>query len=113
MARVMRALDGAQFLDFQHPLTPAGSRVLWMTRYDETLPGRPTRVNYENRRAAGWQAASDARLEAFQLNLINFDCRPGRRPAGCPCPATGLAVLWSDLRARPGRAGRAGCCSWC
>lgn len=81
------------------PLTPAGSRVLWMTRYDETFAWPPDRVNYENWRAAGWQAALQARLEAFQLNLINSIAAQGVVLLAVLAPI-GLGVLWNDLRAR-------------
>ncbi len=53
------------------PLTPAGSRVLWMTRYDDTFAWPPDRVNMQNWLAAGWQSALEGRLEALKLNLVN------------------------------------------
>lgn len=81
------------------PLTPAGSRVLWMTRYDETFAWPPERVNYENWRAAGWDAALAARLDALKLNAINSVAAQGVVLLAVFAPI-GLWVLRKDLRAR-------------
>jgi hypothetical protein len=56
---------------FGAPLTPGGSRVLWMTSYDDTFAYPPDRVNFQNWLAAGWQSALDRRWEAFKLNFAN------------------------------------------
>lgn len=53
------------------PFTPAGSNVLWMTRYDETFAWPAARINMQNWLAAGWRSALDGRLEALRLNSIN------------------------------------------
>jgi hypothetical protein len=53
------------------PLTPSGSRVLWMTRYDETFAWPPDRINPANWQAAGLNSALLGRLEALKLNAIN------------------------------------------
>lgn len=53
------------------PLTPSGSRVLWMTRYDETFAWPPDRINMQNWLAAGWNSAISSRLDALKLNSIN------------------------------------------
>ena len=53
------------------PLTPSGSRILWMTRYDETFAWPPDRINMQNWLAAGWNSAIAGRLEALKLNAIN------------------------------------------
>ncbi len=81
------------------PLTPAGSRVLWMTRYDETFAWPPDRVNYENWRAAGWDAALTGRLDALKLNAINSVAAQGVVLLAVFAPI-GLWVLRKDLRAR-------------
>ncbi|PWH11812.1 MAG: hypothetical protein DDG60_16280 [Anaerolineae bacterium] len=81
------------------PLTPAGSRVLWMTRYDETFAWPPDRVNYQNWRAAGWDAAIQARLEALTLNIVNSIAAQGVVLLAVFAPI-GLWVLRTDLRAR-------------
>ncbi|MCS6995162.1 MAG: hypothetical protein N2117_08805 [Anaerolineales bacterium] len=80
------------------PLTPAGNRVLWMTRYDETFAWPPDRVNYEAWRAAGWQAALEARREALQLNVINSIAAQGVVLLAVFAPI-GLWVVRNDLRA--------------
>lgn len=81
------------------PLTPAGSRVLWMTRYDETFAWPPDRVNYENWRAAGWDSALAGRLDALKLNAINSVAAQGVVLLAVFAPI-GLWVLRKDLRAR-------------
>ncbi len=81
------------------PLTPAGSRVLWMTRYDETFAWPPERVNYENWRAAGMDSAIAGRLEALKLNVINSIAAQGIVLLAVFAPI-GLWVLRKDLRAR-------------
>jgi len=81
------------------PLTPAGNRVLWMTRYDETFAWPPERISYENWRAAGWPAAVTARLEAFKLNAINSVAAQGVVLLAVFAPL-GLWVMRKDLRVR-------------
>jgi len=81
------------------PLTPAGSRVLWMTRYDETFAWPPERVNYENWRASGWDSALAGRLDALKLNAINSVAAQGAVLLAVFAPI-GLWVLRKDLRAR-------------
>lgn len=81
------------------PLTPAGSRVLWMTRYDETFAWPPERVNYENWRAAGWDAALAGRVDALKLNVVNSIAAQGVVLLAVFAPI-GLWVLRKDLRAR-------------
>jgi hypothetical protein len=56
---------------FGAPLTPGGSRVLWMTDYGDTFAYPPDRVNLQNWLAAGWQSALAARWDAFTLNFAN------------------------------------------
>jgi hypothetical protein len=56
---------------FGAPLTPGGSRVLWMTSYNDTFAYPPDRVNMQNWLAAGWQSALDGRWDAFKLNFAN------------------------------------------
>jgi len=81
------------------PLTPAGSSVLWMTRYDDTFAWPPDRINMHNWLAAGWQSAVSGRLEALKLNFINTIAAQ----AGIllfPFILIGLWALRKDLRAR-------------
>jgi hypothetical protein len=81
------------------PLTPAGSRVLWMTRYDETFAWPPDRINMQNFLAAGWQTILDGRLDALRLNLINSIAAQGVVIIAIFAPI-GLWALRSDLRIR-------------
>jgi len=53
------------------PLTPAGSSVFWMNRYDDTFAWPPDRINMHNWLEAGWGSALAGRLDALKLNLIN------------------------------------------
>ncbi|MGC1376226.1 MAG: hypothetical protein WA821_08390 [Anaerolineales bacterium] len=56
---------------FGAPLTPGGSRVLWMTSYNDTFAYPPDRVNLQTWLAAGWQPALSVRWDAFKLNFAN------------------------------------------
>ena len=81
------------------PLTPAGSNVLWMTRYDETFAWPASRINMQNWLAAGWRSALDGRWTAFKLNSINTI---GAQSAFLLFPFI-LVGLWSlrkDIRIR-------------
>lgn len=84
---------------FGAPLTPGGSRVLWMTTYDDTFAYPPDRVNMQNWLAAGWQSAFDARLEAFKLNIANTFAVQGGILL-MPFILIGLWRLRDDLRIR-------------
>ncbi len=53
------------------PLTPAGSNVIWMTRYDDTFAWPASRITFQSWMAAGWQSALNVRLEALKTNFIN------------------------------------------
>ncbi len=81
------------------PLTPAGSRVLWMTRYDETFAWPADRINRANWLSAGWQSALQARLEALKLNLINSIAAQGAVLLAL-CAPIGLWVLRRQWRVR-------------
>jgi flagellar biosynthesis protein FliQ len=81
------------------PLTPAGNRALWLTRYDDTFAWPPDRVNMQNWLAAGWNSAIAGRLEALKLNSINTIAAQ----AGIllfPFILVGLWKLRKDLRIR-------------
>ncbi|MCX6082832.1 MAG: hypothetical protein NTW32_25165 [Chloroflexi bacterium] len=81
------------------PLTPAGSNVIWMTRYDETFAWPASRINMQNWLATGWQSALESRLTAFKLNSINTI---GAQSAFLLFPfiLIGLWALRKDLRIR-------------
>ncbi len=84
---------------FGAPLTPGGSRVVWMTTYDDTFAYPPDRVNMQNWLAAGWQSAFDARWEAFKLNFANTFAVQGGILL-FPFIFIGLWRLRDDLRIR-------------
>lgn len=81
------------------PLTPAGNRVLWMTRYDETFAWPPDRISRANWLASGLAAALNARLEALKLNLINSIAAQGAVLLAVLAPL-GLWVTRAQLRSR-------------
>jgi hypothetical protein len=81
------------------PLTPAGNRALWLTRYDDTFAWPPSRVNMQNWLAAGWNSALAGRLDALKLNSINTIAAQ----AGIllfPFIIVGAWALRKDLRVR-------------
>jgi len=84
---------------FGAPLTPGGSRVLWMTSYDDTFAYPPDRINLQNWLAAGWQSALDARWNAFKLNFANTIAVQGGIFL-LPLIIIGLWRLRGDLRIR-------------
>lgn len=81
------------------PLSPAGGKVLWMTRYDDTFAWPASRINLQNWLAAGWRLALDGRLNALKLNAINTI---GAQAAFLLFPfiLIGLHALRKDLRVR-------------
>jgi len=81
------------------PLTPSGSRVLWMTRYDETFAWPPERINLQNWISAGWGSAISGRFEALKLNAINAIAAQSSFLL-FPLILVGLWTLRRDLRAR-------------
>lgn len=81
------------------PLTPAGSSVMWMTRYDDTFAWPPDRINMQNWLAAGWQSALAGRFDALKLNLINTIAAQSGFLL-FPFILIGLWALRKDLRAR-------------
>ena len=56
---------------FGSPMAPGGSRILWLTNYDDTFAFPASQVNMEAWLAAGWGAALKVRLWAFGMNLMN------------------------------------------
>jgi hypothetical protein len=86
---------------FGTPLTPAGSRVLWMTQYDDTFAYPATRINLQNWLAAGWQSALAGRWWAFKLNFSNMIAVQGGIVL-LPFILIGLWQLRADLRVRLG-----------
>ncbi len=86
---------------FGTPLTPAGSRILWMTQYDDTFAYPATRINMQNWLAAGWQSALEGRWWAFKLNFSNVIAVQSGILL-LPFILLGLWQLRADLRVRLG-----------
>lgn len=84
---------------FGAPLTPGGSRILWMTNYNDTFAYPPDRINMQNWLAAGWQSALAARWEAFKLNFANTFAVQGGILL-FPFIFIGIWRCWGDLRIR-------------
>jgi len=56
---------------FGSPMAPGGSRILWLTNYNDTFAFPASQVNMEAWLETGWIAAMKARLWAFRMNLMN------------------------------------------
>lgn len=56
---------------FGSPMAPGGSRILWLTNYNDTFAFPADRVNLQSWLEAGWGAALRVRLWALRLNLLN------------------------------------------
>jgi len=56
---------------FGSPMPPGGSRVLWLTNYNDTFAFPADRVNRAAWLEAGWVAALKVRLWALGMNLLN------------------------------------------
>jgi hypothetical protein len=56
---------------FGSPMAPGGSRILWLTNYDDTFAFPASQVNMEAWLATGWSAALKIRLWALSMNLMN------------------------------------------
>jgi hypothetical protein len=56
---------------FGSPMAPGGSRILWLTNYNDTFAFPADQVNMQSWLDAGWAAALKVRLWALQMNLLN------------------------------------------
>ena len=56
---------------FGSPMAPGGSRILWLTNYDDTFAFPADQVNMSAWLEAGWGAALKVRIWAFGMNLMN------------------------------------------
>jgi hypothetical protein len=56
---------------FGSPMAPGGSRILWLTNYNDTFAFPADQVNMQSWLEAGWGAALKVRLWALQMNLLN------------------------------------------
>ena len=56
---------------FGSPMAPGGSRILWLTNYNDTFAFPADKVNLQAWLDTGWKAALDVRLWALRMNLLN------------------------------------------
>jgi hypothetical protein len=56
---------------FGSPMAPGGTRILWLTNYDDTFAFPADRLNMDAWLEAGWGAAIKIRLWALGMNLMN------------------------------------------
>ena len=52
-------------------MAPGGSRILWLTNYNDTFAFPASQVNLKSWLEAGWYAAMKSRLWALWMNLMN------------------------------------------
>ena len=68
---VMGPWFARNMLVFGAPIAPGGSRILWLTNYNDTFAYPAEQVNAQAWMNAGWKAALQVRLRALRLNLLN------------------------------------------
>jgi len=68
---VMGPWYARNIITFGSPLPPGGSRILWLTNYNDTFAFPIDRVNMRSWLEAGGGAALKVRLGALRLNLLN------------------------------------------
>ncbi len=56
---------------FGAPMASGGSRILWLTNYNDTFAFPADQVNLQTWLRAGWEAALKVRLWALGMNLLN------------------------------------------
>jgi hypothetical protein len=56
---------------FGSPMAPGGSRILWLTNYNDTFAFPAAQVNMSSWLEAGWGAALKVRLWALRMNVLN------------------------------------------
>ena len=84
---------------FGSPMAPGGSRILWLTNYNDTFAFPADQVNMQSWLEAGWGAALKVRLWALQMNLLNVFAAQGGILL-FPFILIGYWHLRHDIRAR-------------
>jgi len=56
---------------FGSPMAPGGSRILWLTDYNDTFAFPADQVNLQSWMESGWAPAFKTRLWALRMNLMN------------------------------------------
>ena len=84
---------------FGSPMAPGGSRILWLTNYNDTFAFPAEQVNMDTWLEAGWRAALKVRLWAFRMNVMNAFAAQGGILL-FPFILIGFWRLRHDVRAR-------------
>jgi hypothetical protein len=84
---------------FGSPMAPGGSRILWLTNYNDTFAFPADQVNAKTWLQAGWGAALKVRLWALRMNLMNAFAAQGGILL-FPFILIGFWHLRRDIRAR-------------
>lgn len=84
---------------FGSPMAPGGSRILWLTNYNDTFAFPADQVNIDAWLEAGWGAALKVRLWALGMNAMNAFAAQGGILL-FPFILAGYWAVRSDIRAR-------------
>ena len=84
---------------FGSPMAPGGSRILWLTDYNDTFAFPADQVNMASWLEAGWGAAVKVRLWALRMNVMNAFAAQGGILL-FPFIIIGYRQLRLDIRAR-------------
>lgn len=85
-------------------MAPGGSRVLWLTNYDETFIYPPSKLTFESWLASGWDAILRVRLWALWTNLQSMVAAQGHLIL-FPFILAGMWVHRTDRRVQIGLLG--------
>lgn len=86
-------------MTFGSPMPPGGSRILWLTNYNDTFAFPADRVNMQSWLDTGWGAALKVRFWALRMNFLNAFAAQGGILL-FPFILTGFWHLRRDIRAR-------------
>lgn len=84
---------------FGSPMPPGGSRILWLTNYNDTFAFPVEKITLQSWLEVGWLAAIKVRLGALRLNLLNAFAAQGGILL-FPFILIGYWHLRKDIRAR-------------
>jgi len=84
---------------FGSPMAPGGSRILWLTNYNEIFSFPADQVNKATWLDAGWGAALKVRLWALKMNLLNTFAAQGSILL-FPFILIGFWQMRNDIRAK-------------
>jgi hypothetical protein len=89
---------------FGSPMASGGSRILWLTNYNDTFAFPADQVNMDSWLEAGWGAALKVRLWALRMNILNAFAAQGGILL-FPFILLGFWQLRHDIRAKLAAAG--------